>query len=107
MVVDVGKDYDNSATITGRLALGANHFENNKIDRNHKKGSNWWLKPVEKKPCTWSATLATEKMVKAFNKAWDIVEQIPNTDSGYSATLFRHEDGLYTLAFRSTESKAK
>ncbi|OGA07231.1 MAG: hypothetical protein A3D95_07935 [Betaproteobacteria bacterium RIFCSPHIGHO2_12_FULL_69_13] len=48
----------------------------------------------------------TPQQVTAFLGRYEIVDQLPNTSSGFSATLIRErETGRYTLAFRSTEWK--
>ena len=41
---------------------------------------------------------------RAFADRWSVVDHLPNTDTGFSSTLFRNADGRYVLAFRGTES---
>jgi hypothetical protein len=35
---------------------------------------------------------------------WSVITHRPNTESGYSSTLFKNVDGSYVLAFRGTET---
>lgn len=47
---------------------------------------------------SFSATQATE-----FAQHWEVVDQIPNTVTGFSATVFRNKDtGAYSLAIRGS-----
>lgn len=49
-------------------------------------------------------TRMTDAQITEFNARFDIVDHLPNTQSGFSATLMRDRiTGEYTLAFRSTE----
>ena len=44
--------------------------------------------------------------LKDFFEKYDLLKHCPNTESGFSATLFQHkESNKYTLAIRGTEIK--
>ncbi len=52
-----------------------------------------------------SATQSTYLMLDDFFDTWTVLHQLPNTSSGFSATLLKdNSTGKYTLSFRSTES---
>ena len=46
----------------------------------------------------------TVSQANAFVDHWSVIDHLPNTDTGFSSTLFRNNDGQYVLAFRGTES---
>jgi hypothetical protein len=48
-------------------------------------------------------TRMTEKQTKLFTENYQVIDQLQNTSSGFSATVLKDKDGTYTLAFRSTE----
>jgi pimeloyl-ACP methyl ester carboxylesterase len=53
-----------------------------------------------------SATRMTNLMFEDFWETWEVIDHVPNDQSGFSATLLKNkETGKYTLSFRSTESK--
>lgn len=88
-----GINYYNYDDLARRLRNGANHYD--ALQKNIEDDN-------------LSATRMTEQMVNDFNSTWEIVTHLPNTSSGFSATLFKHKvTGEYTLSFRSTESKDK
>ncbi len=47
----------------------------------------------------------SESQATKFTTNWEVVAggHQPNTESGYSSTLFKNTDGSYVLAFRGTE----
>ena len=53
-----------------------------------------------------SATRMTDVMIADFSTTWTIIDHLPNTTSGFSATVLQNtHTGEFTLSFRSTESK--
>ncbi len=88
---------DGSDALIERLRLGANHyaffdeFEDDEIGPTRMTGGE------ENGP---------HGMVDDFITTWQIIDHLPNTNSGFSATLLKHRTtGEYTLPLRSTESK--
>lgn len=47
----------------------------------------------------------SESQAVALTEAWSVITHRPNTESGYSSTLFKNTDGSYVLSFRGTEAK--
>ncbi|GAB6069162.1 hypothetical protein JCM30760_02590 [Thiomicrorhabdus hydrogeniphila] len=47
----------------------------------------------------------SDKQADLLLESWNIVSEghLPNTESGYSSTLFQNRDGSFVLAFRGTE----
>ncbi|MGR9090725.1 MAG: putative Ig domain-containing protein, partial [Gammaproteobacteria bacterium] len=85
-------NFKDEEQLVERLRNGANHY--NYIDD---------LIAAER---SLSATRMTNVMVSDFNSAWEIIDHLPNTTSGFSATVLKHKvTDAYTLSFRSTESK--
>ena len=78
-----------------RLVNGPNHF--------------WNFPGVYSQPSDGqhSATQSTDLMLDDFFDTWTVLHQLPNTSSGFSATLLKDSQGNYTLSFRSTESLPK
>ena len=94
--LDGMSDLNNVQQQTDRLRNGANHYS----------------KIAEFAEEDLSATRMTGGvgdhigMVDDFQATWKIIDHLPNTSSGFSATLLKHKTtGDYTLSFRSTESK--
>jgi len=74
-----------------RLENGSNHFQH--IARLAEEGR-------------LGATQMTEVMIDDFFATWEVIDHLPNTNSGFSATVMRNKiTGEFTLSFRSTESK--
>lgn len=84
--------FSDPAQLAARLRNGANHYNN--IDELIE----------EEKPL--SATRMTDLMVTDFGRIWEVIDHLPNTTSGFSATVLRHRtNAAYTLSLRSTESR--
>ena len=79
-----------------RLVNGPNHF--------------WNFPGVYSQPSDGqhSATQSTDLMLDDFFDTWTVLHQLPNTTSGFAATvLFNKKTETITLSFRSTESLPK
>lgn len=78
--------------LENQLTIGANNFGKNPIAKSDPN------KAVKSR----LTSVQAEWLVANYT----IVDHLPNTASGFSATVFRHnQSGTYTLSFRSTESK--
>lgn len=85
-------DFKRDGDLQVRLRNGANHY--NHVEQQEQDGH-----PL-------SATRMTSRMVQDFIDTWEVIDHLPNTTSGFSATVLKHKvTGSYTLSFRSTESK--
>lgn len=85
-------DFKQDGDLRIRLRNGANHYDH--IEQQERDG-----RPL-------SATRMTARMAQHFIDTWEVIDHLPNTTSGFSATVLKHRgDGTYTLSFRSTESK--
>ncbi|MCL2075397.1 MAG: hypothetical protein FWH15_02940 [Betaproteobacteria bacterium] len=51
---------------------------------------------------TGDAVKMTPAQAAKFASEWTVVNQLPDTLSGFSGTLFRGKDGQYALALRGT-----
>ncbi len=84
-------DFKDEDKLAVRLRDGANHYSI--IGQLRKEG------PL-------SATQMTPVMINDFISTWEVIDHLPNTSSGFSATVLKNKlTGEYTLSFRSTESK--
>lgn len=85
-------DFKRDVDLQVRLRNGANHY--NHVEQQEQDG-----RPL-------SATRMTPQMTQDFIDTWEVIDHLPNTSSGFSATVLKHKAaGSYTLSFRSTESK--
>lgn len=85
-------DFKRDGDLQVRLRNGANHY--NHVEQQEQDG-----RPL-------SATRMTPQMAQDFIDTWEVIDHLPNTTSGFSATVLKHKaTGAYTLSFRSTESK--
>jgi hypothetical protein len=76
-----------------RLELGPTHYNYDELVKSQDKES---------------STRSTELMKDEFQSTWDILHQLPNTESGLSVTIIKHkESGELTFSFRSTESNTR
>ncbi|WP_020404970.1 hypothetical protein [Hahella ganghwensis] len=80
----LGKEWE----MRGRLANGPNHYDH-------------FPEPIGDEQ---SATQSTGLMLDDFFSEWSVLHQLPNTSSGFSATILQSKDGEIALSFRSTES---
>ncbi len=100
---EIKLQYRNNNTLTGLLALGPNDRDKYEINAEEQL-----VKKQGVDVASPSSTAMTRVMIGAFAEKWEIVDQLENTASGFSATLLRNIDsGQYHLAFRSTESKSE
>ena len=85
-------DFANEDSLILRLRNGANRYDT--------------IQDQEENGETLSATRMTLAMANDFVSTWEVIDHLPNTSSGFSATVLKHKiTGKYTLSFRSTESK--
>ena len=90
---DPAFDIDSEEDVAERLRNGANYYKPEILQKILEENN-------------LSATRMTDVMIIDFQKTWEIIDQIPNTSSGFSATLFKNKiNGEFTISFRSTESK--
>jgi len=88
---DASFDFNDRDDLVVRLQNGANYYT--KIEEQDENG------PL-------SATRMTAQMANDFVDTWEVIDHLPNTTSGFSATVLRHKvSGRYTFSLRSTESK--